>query len=82
MSHWIQMLLVTLAVVASAFYAAYILMPSSMRLRLDAVLDRVLPQYLRRRRAARLSGCSDCVRNPKAPRPETRIAVHQIGRRD
>lgn len=82
MSHWIQVLMVALAVVASGFYAAYVLMPAGLRQRVDAVLDRLLPQRLRWRRASRLSGCSDCARNPDAPRAETRISVHQIGRRD
>ncbi len=82
MSHWIQVLVVALAVVASAIYAAYALMPASLRQRIDAALDRILPQRLRRRGASRLSGCSDCARNPNAPRAETRISVHQIDRRD
>ena len=82
MSHWIQILIVALAVAASALYAAYVLMPASLRQRVDAMLDRILPQRLRWRRASRLSGCSDCARNPNVPRAETRVSIHHIGRRD
>ncbi len=81
MSHWMQVLLVTLAVTASALYAIYVLMPASWRRGVDALLDRVLPENLRRRRASRLSGCSGCANNAAAPRAETRISTHQIERR-
>jgi hypothetical protein len=80
-SHWIQVLLVALAVTASALYAAYSLMPAGWRSGIDALLDRVLPESIRQRRASRLSGCSACANNPAAPRPETRIPTHEIGRR-
>jgi hypothetical protein len=80
-SHWIQVLLVTLAVTASAFYAAYALMPASWRSGIDAMLDRFLPESIRHRREARLSGCSGCANNPATPRAETRIPTHQIERR-
>jgi hypothetical protein len=80
-SHWLQILLVALAVTASACYAAYVVMPSSWRSGVDALLDRVLPESMRRRRASRLSGCSGCANNPAAPPAETHIPTHQIGRR-
>jgi hypothetical protein len=80
-THWIQVALVALAVTASALYAAYVLMPASWRSGIDAVLDRLLPESMRQRRASRLSGCSGCANNPATPRVETRISTHQIGRR-
>jgi hypothetical protein len=80
-SHFIQVLLVTLLVTASALYAGYVLMPANWRRGVDAMLDRVLPQDVRRRRASRLSGCSGCANNPTVPPAETRISTHQIGRR-
>ena len=81
MSYWIQVTLVAIAVAASTLYAAYVLMPASWRSGIDAMLDRVLPESIRQRRAARLSGCSGCANNPAAPHAETRIPTHQIGRR-
>ena len=82
MAHWLQVVLVAIAVLASALYAAYVLMPSAWRGNVDAALDRILPESLvRRRRAARLSGCAGCANNPAEPRAETRIGVHHIGRR-
>jgi hypothetical protein len=81
MAHWIQVLLVAIAVLASACYAAYVLMPSGWRAGVDAMLDRWLPESLRRWRASRLSGCAGCSNNPAAPRSETRVQVHHIGRR-
>jgi len=77
-----QIVVVAVAVVASAAYAAYVLMPSAWRQRIDAFLDSMLPASLRRRRASQLSGCAGCGNNPAAPRPETRVHVHHIGRRD
>src|SRR5882672_8821283 len=59
-SHWMQIVVVAVAVVASAAYAAYVLMPSAWRQRIDAFLDSMLPASLRRRRASQLSGCAGC----------------------
>jgi hypothetical protein len=81
MAHWLQLIVVGVAVLVSALYAAYVLMPSAWRTSVDAVLGGLLPESWRRRRAARLSGCAGCVNNPAAPRPETRVHVHHIERR-
>jgi hypothetical protein len=76
-----QVIVVALAVIASTLYAAYVLMPRTWRQKVDGWLERVLPEAWSRRRAGRASGCDGCANNPAAPRPETRVHVHDIGRR-